>query len=717
MYQQQNPPAPRRFLRPETLASFAPRPRVGPDIAPDDTAFQRQMAMPPPPQPQGGFDFSPLAALAEQYLGRPGSAPMRKATVESGTGGKFLGPMAFGGILRRPGDTAVVGEEGPELAVKDKAGTAIIPLNEPQQPAPPTPRFVPPELLAALAPPAMQQEQVNPAQQQATRPRVAAQPNPLAPPLRLGGPDQMVTTVATELAAPRPQLPMLDALAPDVQSPMTARALQSFQTPARDVGAAAPPQTRPRLVPPELLAPRPAAADALAPPETRARFVPPDLLKPQQPAGDAQQQQASPRAAAFVSQTARELLQKDDPLAHLAQQIEYEQTHPAQNANGRWKGALLSALYSFLMGASKTGNLAGALSGAATGFGVGVFKQDFDEQLGQQYRVADMQQRYEGMAANRKTQGDLADQASQRRLRDAQATYYEARPDIEAGKRADAAAQREHQAVLAHLRILKGTKLDPNNARHAALLERAANAGVEVDPDSWNDTASNLVPVDLVDPANPTQKRRQYFNKATGQLTDVGQSGYVAPIHVGTEMTSAQEDASKDRKRGLGERERHDAVTEGQGGERIEISRDNAAHRGRPTTINQNARLGKAATLARLLEEEKDKAAHPPYTLPGRDGSSRTLSEAERQAYTARHKQAAARYRDEIKSAYDDLFETGEDADGWAYAKPKQAPLTAAPRGGAVGGYTEEQVRQRARDQHKDEEEAVRAARKAHLIP
>jgi hypothetical protein len=100
--------------------------------------------------------------------------------------------------------------------------------------------------------------------------------------------------------------------------------------------------------------------------------------------------------------------------------------------------------------------------------------------------------------------------------------------------------------------LLKGQKLDPANPRHAALLSRAADSGIELDVDAFNNSGSNLVPVEVVDEANPTQKRKQFYNKATGQITDVGQSNYVQPVSAETGMTSAQEDSSTDRKASLG---------------------------------------------------------------------------------------------------------------------------------------------------------------------
>jgi hypothetical protein len=125
------------------------------------------------------------------------------------------------------------------------------------------------------------------------------------------------------------------------------------------------------------------------------------------------------------------------------------------------------------------------------------------------------------------------------------------------------------------------------------------------------------------------------------------------------------------------EKGRHDRVAESQVGQRIdETGRHNLATEsksGQPTARETNTRLARASELNRKLEEEKNRAAHPPFVINGEP-----TSEAYRAGYTARHKQAAAGYRDQIKNAYSDVYETGDDGNGWAYAKPKATPQTRA---------------------------------------
>ncbi|HEX8072899.1 MAG TPA: hypothetical protein VF546_23335 [Pyrinomonadaceae bacterium] len=312
-----------------------------------------------------------------------------------------------------------------------------------------------------------------------------------------------------------------------------------------------------------------------------------------------------------------------------------------------------------------------------------MFKQSFDEQLQQGVRTAGLKQQYGEMAERQHAQLGLEEQRAQIRAHNAQAAYAEARPDLEARKTAETAARREQNAVLANLRLLKGQKLDPANARHAALLQRAANAGIEVDPESWNESvdAGREVYFDVVDPANPTTKQRVVLTKGTGQAAPVtvnGQAattGYVQPVHPDTGMTSAQEHTDADRDASRTETARHNRATETQ-------AQANAAQRGQPSAVNTNSRLAQGAALVTKIEEEKAKAASPPLYTKDKDGKDVPTTPEWRTSYSARHKSAALRYRDQLQTGFGDLFEAGQDAEGWPYGKPKVQPATGA-RGAA----------------------------------
>ncbi|MFL6209246.1 MAG: hypothetical protein ACJ74W_10380 [Pyrinomonadaceae bacterium] len=360
--------------------------------------------------------------------------------------------------------------------------------------------------------------------------------------------------------------------------------------------------------------------------------------------------------------------------------------------NGRVRSGLQEAARMFVENFTR-GGLPAAIRGSAVGLVHGLAAPNLDERRTRNEEMGRVQQDDAYDLARQGEQAKLDLSKSQAAENNAQADWLKARPDIEAQKRADTAAQRERGAVLSNLRLLKGQKIDPANPHHAALLQRAADAGVEVDPDSWNEAGSNLVPVDVIDPKSPTTKQRRYYNKTTGELTDAGPTvGYVQPVGADG-LTEAQRRGDADRDASRTETHRHNTVTEGQGGtriaqgaERIGIARDNQSLRGQPTAANTNARLARAAGLQRKLDEEKAKAASPPRSVKGADGSWQPTDDKYRAAYTARHKRNAANYAAQIKNAYSDIYETGEDGDGWSYAKPKVQP-NAGAQGGAYAGH------------------------------
>src|SRR5205085_5651732 len=221
---------------------------------------------------------------------------------------------------------------------------------------------------------------------------------------------------------------------------------------------------------------------------------------------------------------------------------------------------------------------------------------------------------------------------------------------------------------------------DPTNSRHMALLQRAANAGIEVDADEWNNTASNLAPVDVIDPQNPTQKRRQYFNKATGQLTDVAPTGYVQPVDAKTGMTSFQSGS-------LGERTRHDKAAEAQGQERIRQARQfgiarleqgdirlaQSADRATRTRYNQ---------LSTLIQQRNDHQAKANRwrSYKGEDGALQPWAEKRAQ----QEEDQIRSIEDRVQSQYGDLLDEAAASDDGMITGAQKAMenrnLTRTPR-------------------------------------
>ncbi|HEX8071055.1 MAG TPA: hypothetical protein VF546_13955 [Pyrinomonadaceae bacterium] len=355
-------------------------------------------------------------------------------------------------------------------------------------------------------------------------------------------------------------------------------------------------------------------------------------------------------------------------------------TRRATHTNSKLASVVKTAFQMGLMGLAR-GGLAGGIGAAAAGAIGGAVDDSLDERLGYARRLAGQRQRDEFEYERQKREGELRGQDLKNRLTRAQTEYYEARPDLEQQRINAQGARSEQQRVLSNLKLYK--TLDPNNPQHAALLRRAADAGLEVDVEGFNAAHENLVAVDVIDPDRPTQKVRKYLDKTTGRLTDaVGATAYVQPVGPDG-LTEAQRrgDADRDAMRGLIERQGAERIEQGK--ERIGIAREGLGLRGQPTAANVNSRLAAGAALVNKIEEEKAKAASPPLYMPGKDGQNEPTTQAWRDSYSARHKQAALRYRDQLQTGYGDLFEAGQDAEGWPYGKPKVQPATGGARGAA----------------------------------
>jgi hypothetical protein len=388
----------------------------------------------------------------------------------------------------------------------------------------------------------------------------------------------------------------------------------------------------------------------------------------------------------------------------------------------RWRAALETALQAIgqELGAHPATDWAGLARGvgaAGAGAIVGAAKPTTPSYFKREYDI-------------HKAEGDL-DRAQQReenrakiRFSNARATQQAAQPGSKQAA-ADAKAQKDAQAAVRADLKLHPHPFDPNDADDAAFLQRAHAAGVYVDAAQWGRGGKNDRQITYVDPDAPTQTRTGRYNTFTGEvepLTLAGapvQHGYVAPIHPDTELTAPQEEATRARRVTQAEQHRHNVVNEGQGVRRIgqadtRIGLARTRQTGGGATATQmNTRLARAAELNRKLEDEKNRAAHPPQSISGQP-----TSDAYRHAYSERHKQAAAGFAQQITDAHGDLYETGTDGDGWAYAKPRPGAVpNAGARAGGAQTFTEGDVRARARAAHKDEDAAVAAARAAKLIP
>lgn len=214
--------------------------------------------------------------------------------------------------------------------------------------------------------------------------------------------------------------------------------------------------------------------------------------------------------------------------------------------NGRGRSALAGAWEGF-----KHGGLVGAMLGTARG----VIDPSSDERDAQAAMQARDRNLYAQLYAQR--QGELGLEGAEADVRNKRW-----KPALEWEKYQAAERHRRQTEAVRLLGTLKGQNVDPANPAHARIIQQLEDAGVPFDPVAFNNSASNLAGFDLIDPDSPTQKRRVYYNKATGQLDEVGASGYVQPVGENG-MTAYQTGSLYLGGQRFGEAQRHNQVTEG----------------------------------------------------------------------------------------------------------------------------------------------------------
>ncbi len=315
---------------------------------------------------------------------------------------------------------------------------------------------------------------------------------------------------------------------------------------------------------------------------------------------------------------------------------------------------------------------------------VGLFDKQAVGRYDNQARIAQLQpQVQQGVARRtqalqeRKLVSEIGETDARGKLLNAQAEAKPLEVEARALKQKQAAIQTEIKT-----RLRSPRPFDLDNLYDADLLRRASAAGVVFDEGAFGDQR-NPFTLSMVDPDDPsgTRMTRFVFNRGAGefeQLTVDGRgvtTGYVQPVSPRTGMTPAQEAGVTDRRAGQAATERHRRVTETQGAERIDLSRQGVARRGQPTANTANTRLARAAELNRKLEEEKTRAGRPPrYRQDGKE-----MTAGERDAYTRRHLDLARGYMRQIQESYSDVFEAGDGDGGFPYAKPLARPNMSAP--------------------------------------
>lgn len=345
-----------------------------------------------------------------------------------------------------------------------------------------------------------------------------------------------------------------------------------------------------------------------------------------------------------------------------------------------------SRLGSIAKGAGR-GFLKGGVLGAIFGAGSHALDNSADERAEQAEMVARDRSRVGNLSALEDTRLDLEGKGVLNRLRGVQADDWEDRPERERLAAEAKAKKAEQTRILSLLRLHNGRELPPE------LVAEAVAAGVTIDPGAWADSASNQVSVELADPENPSQVRRVFVNKVTGEFSDVGLSRFQAP-----------RDAS-----GMTESER-----------RVDSDRDSTRELQRRLGEANLKRIG--VTIARMEQEMK-------YMSPGaarefnvvskgipeairskrgelerlrRDAASMVIDPADANPRI----EALAAEIDALESSFEEARRKALSGSSTSYSRPPAATQK----------YTEAEVRARARAMGRPEDAAVQEARRLGLL-
>jgi hypothetical protein len=187
--------------------------------------------------------------------------------------------------------------------------------------------------------------------------------------------------------------------------------------------------------------------------------------------------------------------------------------------------------------------LGSAIGGAVTGL---INKKADEEAIDRPAAITRTQGALAVDAASEKAQRERDAAAADINLKQSQADWNNARPDIEAGKRTDAAAKAAQASIFRVLGTLKGQRLDPTDPRIVKLQAAADAAGIPFDVQSFNESKGNLIRYVKTDLAHPEKTITVERNVVTGEETELNQKGFQATRN-NEGMTGAEVHADADR--------------------------------------------------------------------------------------------------------------------------------------------------------------------------
>jgi hypothetical protein len=236
-----------------------------------------------------------------------------------------------------------------------------------------------------------------------------------------------------------------------------------------------------------------------------------------------------------------------DPAGRLEKQIAHERQNPAQDGNG-WKGVMIDSLL---------GLLQRGVPGAAAAGVTNLLDKSSDERRAQGRRVGGYQRDLGEIRGREVERLKLDDARAGVRQKNAQAGYFEQRPDLERDKLDAATLDRKQKAIQREIgqRLRDPRPFDDKDAYDSDLAERAAESGVSMNRAGFGD-AQKPFSIEVLDPtdAQHIQKIRMQFDRGTRQWSPVQAGGEtvvtnrVQPVGDDGRTPSQREtDADRDR--------------------------------------------------------------------------------------------------------------------------------------------------------------------------
>jgi hypothetical protein len=263
----------------------------------------------------------------------------------------------------------------------------------------------------------------------------------------------------------------------------------------------------------------------------------------------------------------------------------------APKKQSRAKAAILNSLFEMSQGANQVSQAA-MMTGrpvdqygvaSIVGRGLGGAGRGIVDPAIMNKRKREMQMTQ--LATQIQRQLEVEKQQSENQYRAAEAGWYQQRGTIEQGKI-------KQQRVMQQLRLKKGQLFDPT--KDAQLLKDAADVGVNINPDEWNNSKDNYATLTLTDPEDPTKTRAVRYNKVTGEQEDVGQRGFQQPVDSKTGMTAAQEAGLNQRQKEFAQRMN---LSERGYQLRLETARENERHH---LETEKSARTSQGLAVTRI---------------------------------------------------------------------------------------------------------------------